>query len=95
MAKIEDFEKRYVAHVDFREGDKILVTEENIEQLRDMLRNTNFHWVTKHHVIEHEGFTTNRVIRLHQRCTSYTPVYLVSPGKGNGIDAINYVFINL
>lgn len=36
MAKIEDFEKRYVAHVDFREGDKILVTEENIEQLRDV-----------------------------------------------------------
>lgn len=28
MAKIEDFEKRYVTSIHFDEGDKILVTEE-------------------------------------------------------------------
>lgn len=43
MAKIEDFEKRYVNIVDFNEGDTILVTEENIEPLRKALKNTNFH----------------------------------------------------
>ena len=43
MAHIEDFEKRYVSTVSFESGDKILVTEENIEPLRKALKHTNFH----------------------------------------------------
>lgn len=31
MVKINDFEKRYVSTIIFNEGDKILVTAENIE----------------------------------------------------------------
>ncbi len=38
MARIEDFEKRYVNTVVFNEGDTILVTEENIEDLRNILK---------------------------------------------------------
>lgn len=34
MAKIEDFEKRYVSSANFQNGDDILVTDENIEHLR-------------------------------------------------------------
>lgn len=34
MAQIEDFEKRYVTSVHFDEGDKILVTDENVEPLK-------------------------------------------------------------
>ena len=39
---IEDFEKRYVNTVVFNEGDKILVTEDNIEPLRKALKKYKF-----------------------------------------------------
>ena len=94
MAKIEDFEKRYVSTVSFESGDKILVTEENIEPLREILKKTNFHWISGYQIVDSEAFQTNRVFRLHEKCTSYTPVLYVEHGKGNGINAINYVFIN-
>ena len=35
---IDDFEKRYVTHVVLDEGDKILITEDNIEPLREILK---------------------------------------------------------
>lgn len=38
MAKIDDFEKRYVTSASFQSGDDILVTEENIEPLRRALK---------------------------------------------------------
>lgn len=93
MAKIEDFEKRYVAHVDFREGDVILVTKENIEQLRNLLKNTNFHCVTGSHILDSDVFDINRVICLYRRCTSSKPVYNVRNDTFNGVKAINYIFI--
>lgn len=34
MARIDDFEKRYVSSVSFKSGDKILVTKENIKDRR-------------------------------------------------------------
>ena len=47
---IEDFEKQYVASVVLNEGDKILITEDNIEPLRKILKQSNFHWF-----IDHQG----------------------------------------
>lgn len=94
MAKIEDFEKRYVTSASFQSGDDILVTEENIEPLRRALKNTNFHWISGHQIVDSEAFQSNRVFHLHERCTAYTPVLYVEHGKGNGINAINYIFID-
>ena len=56
MAHIEDFEKRYVSTVVFNEGDKILVTEENIEPLRKALKHTNFHWMSGHQIVDGKSF---------------------------------------
>ena len=42
MAQIEDFEKRYVTSVSFKNGDKILVTKENIKDLRKILKKYKF-----------------------------------------------------
>lgn len=94
MAKLEDFEKRYVTSVSFQSGDDILVTEDNIKPLRQALKNTNFHWISGHQIVDSEAFQSNRVFHLHKRCSSYTPVLYVEHGKGNGINAINYVFVN-
>ena len=66
MVKIEDFQKRYVSSVVFNEGDKILVTEENIEDLRKVLKNTNFHWLTSGHIVESNYFQPNIIIKLHE-----------------------------
>lgn len=94
MAKLEDFEKRYVTSVNFQSGDDILVTEDNIEPLHQALKNTNFHWISGHQIVDSEAFQSNRVFHLHEKCSSYTPVLYVEHGKGNGINAINYVFVN-
>lgn len=94
MAKIEDFEKRYVSTVVFNEGDKILVTEENIDDLRQALKNTNFHWMSGHQIVDGKSFRSNRVFHLYEQCSSYTPVSGVKPEKNDGIKAINYVFVD-
>ena len=81
MAHIEDFKKRYVSTVSFESGDKILVTEENIEPLRKALKHTNFHWMSGHQIVDGKSFQSNRVFHLYERCSSYTPVSGVKPEK--------------
>lgn len=61
---IEDFEKRYVTSVHFDEGDKILVTEENIEHLRQTLKNKNFEWVSGSQIVEGELLKVNPFNRI-------------------------------
>lgn len=94
MAHIEDFEKRYVSTVSFESGDKILVTEENIEPLRKVLKHTNFHWMSGTQIVDGEAFQSNRVFHLNEQCTAYTPVLSVKPEKNDGINAINYIFVD-
>ena len=107
FVKIDDFEKKYVTNVVLNEGDKILITEDNIEALRKILKQSNFHWFADHEPVADgydfqpnrvitlsEAFQSNRVFHLHEKCSSYTPVLYVEHGKGNGINAINYVFVN-
>lgn len=93
MVKIEDFEKRYVNTVGFNEGDKILVTEENIEDLRKALKNTNFHWVSGHQIIDDESgsFKPNHIIHLHEQGSYYD--FLIDYNQKNK-QAINYVFVD-
>lgn len=67
MARIEDFEKRYVNMVVFNEGDKILVTKENIKDLRKILKNTNFRWRSGDHITECTSFEIDKVIILDDK----------------------------
>ena len=95
MAKIEDFEKRYVNMVVFNEGDKILVTEDNIEPLRKALKNTNFHWVSRHHIIDDESgsFKPNHIIHLHEQNSHFNYLEDYKANQKNQ-QVIHYVFVN-
>lgn len=52
MRTIEDFKKEFVTSVTFKSGDKIVITEDNIEQLRQILNKTNFRWRTGQHITD-------------------------------------------
>ena len=91
MAKIEDFEKRYVSTVVFDEYDKILVTDENIEDLRKALKNTNFHCSSGQQIVESYHFRPNIIIQLHEQ-ESYSRI--LKKLNLRHLDAINYVFVN-
>ena len=90
---IDDFEKRYVTHVVLDEGDKILVTEENIEDLRQALKDKNFEWVSGGQIVEGESFQPNIIITLDELNSRYIPLkgahHYTSCKR-----AINYVFVN-
>lgn len=94
MAKIEDFEKRYVTSVSFKNGDKILVTKENIKDLRKILKNTNFRWTSGHHITDCISFQTDRVILLDNESAYGTLDQIDEEQNADYLDAINYVFIN-
>ena len=93
MAKIEDFEKRYVTSASFQSGDDIIVTDENIEALRQALKNTNFEWVSGSQIVKGESFQPNIIITLDEHDSQY--VRLDSAHKYIKYrNAINYVFVN-
>lgn len=92
MAQIEDFEKRYVSSVSFKSGDKILVTKENIKDLRKILKNTNFRWRSGDHITECTSFEIDKVIILDDNETTYLSLYQIE--DEDDVKAINYVFIN-
>ena len=91
MALIQDFEKRYVSSVSFKSGDKILVTKENIKDLRNILKNTNFRWRSGDHITECTSFETDKIIILDDNETTYLSLYQI---EDEDVKAINYVFIN-
>ena len=95
MAKIEDFEKRYVSTVVFNEGDQILVTKENIEDLRKALKNTNFHWRTGEQIIDDESasFEPNHIIHLHEQNSHFNYLEDYKANQKNQ-QVIHYVFVN-
>ena len=90
---IEDFEKRYVTSVHFDEGDKILVTEENIEHLRQTLKNKNFEWVSGSQIVEGESFQPNIIITLDELNSRFIPLNEAHE-YAKCRNAINYVFVN-
>ena len=74
MVTIDDFEKRYVASVNFHESDEILITEENIEPLRQALKKTNFHWVSGPQIADCELINSGMISnlnRLNQHVSCY------------------------
>ena len=93
MARIDDFEKRYVTSVHFDEGDKILVTEENIEGLRQALKDKKFEWVSGSQIVEGESFQPNIIITLDEHKSRFIPLN-EAYGYAKCKHAINYVFVN-
>jgi len=93
MVNIQDFKKRYVSTVTFNEGDKILVTKENIKYLRQVLKDTNFHWVSNEQITKSISFQPDRVIILSNTETTYATLDQIDKYNDHS-DAINYVFIN-
>lgn len=101
MRTIEEFKKEFVTSVTLKSGDKILVTEHNIEPLRKILKETNFRWRTGEHITDlaapydepgDPAFGVNRAIEL-STYDSWTQK--LSDMKTSAFDdAINYVFIN-
>lgn len=103
---IDDFEKRYVNVVSFNDGDKILVTDENIEHLRNALDKTDFHWGSGHHITDMDApvtvngktepaFGINRVIELHNEWSHTQLLFETDEEDVNDIkDAVNYIFID-
>lgn len=106
MVKINDFEKRYVSTIIFNEGDKILVTAENIEFLRKALNRTNLHWGSGHHITDMEApidvdgeiesaFGIDRVIELYEKWSHTQLIYEMDEDDFDDVkDAVNYVFVN-
>ena len=93
MVNIQDFEKRYVSTVTFNEGDKILVTKENMKHLRQVLKDTNFHWVSNEQITKSISFQPDRVIILSNTETTYATLDQIDKYNDHS-DAINNVFIN-
>lgn len=93
---IEDFGKQYVTHVVLHEGDKILITEENVEHLRKILKTSNFHWFIEHEpVAEGSDFQPNRILILDNDETVYAQLDEIDEWEiGDYADTINYVFID-
>lgn len=101
MRTIEDYKKEFVTSVTLKSGDKILVTEDNIEPLRQILNQTNFRWRTGEHITDlaapydepgDPAFGVNRAIEL-RTYNSWTKK--LSDMKTSAFDdAINYVFID-
>lgn len=101
MRTIEDFKKEFVTSVTLKSGDKILVTEDNIEPLRKILKETNFRWRTGHHITDlaapydepgDPAFGVNRAIELGTRGAWTQKLAEIETSAFD--EAINYVFIN-
>lgn len=101
MRTIKDFKKEFVTSVTLKSGDKILVTEDNIEPLRKILKETNFQWRTGHHITDlsapydepgDPAFGINRAIELGTYGAWTQKLAEIETSAFD--DAINYVFIN-
>jgi hypothetical protein len=101
MRTIEDFKKEFVTSVTFKSGDKIVITEDNIEQLRQILNKTNFRWRTGQHITDlsapydepgDPAFGINRAIELGTYGAWTQKLAEIETSAFD--DAINYIFIN-
>jgi hypothetical protein len=101
MRTIKDFKKEFVTSVTLKSGDKILVTEDNIEPLRQILNQTNFRWRTGQHITDlsapydepgDPAFGINRAIELGTYGAWTQKLAEIETSAFD--DAINYVFIN-
>lgn len=104
MAKIEDFKKVIVTNPKtfrIKTDDKIVVTQENIEFLRQYLQTTNFRWRSGHHITDSNAsirnntepaFGVDRVLIFESDgvwTNTFDQIYQDSMS-----DAINYVFVD-
>ena len=103
MAKLEDFKTVMTDKKNFHinMGDKIVVTEENIEFLRQYLDTTDFHWRSGHHITDSNAlirndtepaFGVDRVLIFESDgvwTNTFDQIY-----KDSLSDAVNYFFVN-
>lgn len=104
MAKLEDFKTVIITNPKtfrIKTDDKIVVTQENIEFLRQYLKTTNFRWRSGHHVTDSNAsirndtepaFGVDRVLIFESDgvwTNTFDQIY-----KDSLSDAVNYWFID-
>jgi hypothetical protein len=95
---VDSFKKEYVTSVDFNEGDVIVVSKSNIDQLRQELRKTDLQWLSQDHVITTCCFTENVVIMISYAGCQYADfddIDETDPEHKHIIEsAVHYVFVD-
>ena len=103
MAKLEDFKTVIITNpkiFKINDGDKIVVTKENIDFLRQYLDTTDFHWRSAHHVTDSNAsirndtepaFGIDRVIIFDDGVWTQTFEQIYQDSMS---DAINYFFVD-
>ena len=104
MAKLEDFETVIISNpktFKITDDDKIVVTKENIDFLRQYLDTTDFHWRSGHHITDSNAlirndtepaFGVDRVLIFESDgvwTNTFDQIY-----KDSLSDAVNYFFID-
>lgn len=95
---VNSFKKEYVTSVDFNEGDVIVVSKSNIDQLRQELRKTDLQWLSQDHVTTTCCFTENVVIMISYAGCQYADfddIDETDPEHKHIIEsAVHYVFVD-
>lgn len=104
MAKLEDFKTVIISNpktFKINDGDKIVVTKENIDFLRQYLDTTDFHWRSGHHITDSNAlirndtepaFGVDRVLIFESDgvwTNTFDQIY-----KDSLSDAVNYFFVD-
>ena len=104
MAKLEDFKTVIISNPKtfrIKTDDKVVVTQENIEFLRQYLDTTDFHWRSDHHITDSNAlirndtepaFGVDRVLIFESDgvwTNTFDQIY-----KDSLSDAVNYFFID-
>ena len=104
MAKLENFKTVIITNpktFKITDGDKIVVTKENIDSLRQYLKTTNFRWRSGHHITDSNAsirndtepaFGIDRVI-IFDDDGVWTQTF-EQIDKDSLSDAINYFFVD-
>jgi hypothetical protein len=104
MAKLEDFKTVIISNPKafrIKTDDKIVVTQENIEFLRQYLKTTNFRWRSGHHVTDSNAsirndtepaFGIDRVL-IFESDGVWTNTF-DQIDKDSLSDAVNYFFVD-
>ena len=95
---VDSFKQEYVTSVEFNEGDVIVVSKSNIDQLRQELRKTDLQWLFQDHVTTTCCFTENVVIMISYAGCQYADfddIYETEPEHKHIIEsAVHYVFVD-
>ncbi len=95
---VDSFKQEYVTSVEFNEGDVIVVSKSNIDQLRQELRKTDLQWLSQDHVTTTSCFTENVVIMISYAGCQYADfddIDETDPEHKHIIEsAVHYIFVD-